>query len=384
MMNYASIMKPFTLIFAALFALMTLPATATADDPLVFISAFKSGDEGAIHAYTFDSESGTLTPVHRTTDVENPFFMTLSDDGDFLYAIHALKFGGEENEEVAAYRVEGRSGKLSIINRQSSKGTASCYLDIDATGKAVVVANYSSGDVASYSITEDGKLSEPVSYFKHEGSSVDPKRQKGPNAHSIVISPDNQYAFAADLGIDKVMIYRLDAETGTLTPNDPAFVKLPPGSGPRHSTFHPDGKHLYVINEMGNTVSVFGYDSTTGALTEQQIISTLPEGYEEQTHTADLKITPDGKYLYGTNRGHDTIASYRIGDDGKLTLIGFFPSLGKGPQNLAILPDGKHLLCANMPGNSVIVFEIDPETGSLTAVGDPIEIPMPACIMIKP
>lgn len=363
---------------------MTASPIAKGDDPLVFISAFTSGEKGAIHACTFDSELGALTPVDRSTDVENPFFMTLSRDGNFLYAIHALKFGGEEDEEVAAYRVEGRSGKLSLLNRQSSKGTASCYLDIDATGKAVVVANYSSGNVASYAIADDGKLSEPVSYFKHTGSSVDPKRQTGPNAHSIVISPDNRYAFAADLGIDKVMIYRLDAETATLTPNDPPFVKLPPGSGPRHITFHPNGKHLYVINEMGNTVSVFGYNSETGALTDQQIISTLPEGYEERTHTADLKITPDGKFLYGSNRGHDTIAGYRIGDDGNLTSIGFYPSLGKGPQNLAIMPDGRHLLCANMPGNSVVVFEINPETGALSAVGDSIEIPMPACIAIKP
>ncbi|MDF1740928.1 MAG: lactonase family protein [Verrucomicrobiales bacterium] len=377
-------MKPFTRIFATLFSVMTASPIAKGDDPLVFISAFTSGEKGAIHACTFDSELGALTPVDRSTDVENPFFMTLSRDGNFLYAIHALKFGGEEDEEVAAYRVEGRSGKLSLLNRQSSKGTASCYLDIDATGKAVVVANYSSGNVASYAIADDGKLSEPVSYFKHTGSSVDPKRQTGPNAHSIVISPDNRYAFAADLGIDKVMIYRLDAETATLTPNDPPFVKLPPGSGPRHITFHPNGKHLYVINEMGNTVSVFGYNSETGALTDQQIISTLPEGYEERTHTADLKITPDGKFLYGSNRGHDTIAGYRIGDDGNLTSIGFYPSLGKGPQNLAIMPDGRHLLCANMPGNSVVVFEINPETGALSAVGDSIEIPMPACIAIKP
>lgn len=384
MMKYFPEMNPFTKIFAALFVFMTALSIAKADDPLVFVSAFKSGDEGAIHAYTFDSESGALTLAHRTTDVENPFFMTLSDDGNFLYAIHALAFGGEENEEVAAYKVEGRSGKLSLLNRQTSKGTASCYLDIDSNGKAVVVANYSTGDVASYSIAKDGKLSESVSYFKHEGSSIDPKRQKSPNAHSIVVSPDNKYVFAADLGIDKVMIYKLDSETATLTPNDPAFAKLPPGSGPRHSTFHPNGKFFYVINEMTNTVSVFGYDSAAGALTELQIISTLPKGSEERTHTADLKITPDGKFLYGTNRGHDSIASYRIDDDGKLTLLNIQPSLGKGPQNLAILPDGKHLLCANMPGNNVVVFKIDPETGELTAIGAPIEIPMPACIMIKP
>ncbi|MCB1063320.1 MAG: lactonase family protein [Verrucomicrobiae bacterium] len=365
-------------------AMTTLALSAEAEDPIVFASAFASGETGAIHAYRFDAAKGTLTLLHRTTDVENPFFMALSPGGEFLYAIHALAFGGKENEEVAAYRVEGRSGKLELLNRQSARGTASCYLDVDATGKTVVVANYSTGDVASLPIKEDGSLGESVSYFQHEGSSVDPQRQKGPNAHSFVVSPDNRFAFAADLGIDKIMSYRLDAATATLTPNDPAFVALPPGSGPRHQTFHPNGKYLYAINELANTISVFAYDAERGALSDLQLISTVPDDFDGKSHTADLKITPDGRHLYGTNRGHDSIASYRIGDDGKLTLLGIQPSLGKGPQNLAILPDGKHLICANMPGNKLVVFAIDAESGALTPVGDPVEMPMPACLMVLP
>lgn len=350
--------------------------TAHAEDPLVFVSAFAKGEKGAIHAFSFDSESGKLSPLAQTTDVENPFFMALSPDNRFLYSIHAEAFGGEENEEVAAYALEGRSGRLKFLNRESAKGSASCYLDVDATGKTVLVSNYTTGDVASLPIKDDGSLGAPVSYFKHEG--------EGPKAHCFVVSPDNRFAFAADLGIDKVMSYRLDAATATLTPNDPAFAKSPPGSGPRHLTFHPSGKFVYVINETGNTISVFDYAERSGSMSNHQTISTLPEGFEGRTHTADLKITPDGKFLYGTNRGHDSIAAYSIAEDGKLTLIEIIPSLGKGPQNLAIAPGGRQLLCANMPGNNVVVFEIDPETGKLSAAGEPIEVPMASCIMIVP
>ncbi|MFT5467640.1 MAG: 6-phosphogluconolactonase [Verrucomicrobiales bacterium] len=350
--------------------------TAHAEEPLVFVSAFASGEKGAIHAFSLDVDTGKLKPIAQTTDVENPFFMALSPDNRFLYSIHAKAFGGDENEEVAAYALDGRSGRLKFLNRDSAKGSASCFLSVDATGKTVLVSNYTTGDVASLSVSEDGSLVGPVSYFKHEG--------EAPKAHCFVISPDNRFAFAADLGIDKVMSYRLDAVTATLTPNDPAFAESPPGSGPRHLTFHPSGKFVYVINEKGNTISVFDYAAETGSLSNHQTISTLPEDFEGRTNTADLKITPDGKFLYGTNRGHDSIAAYSIGEDGKLTLIEIIPSLGKGPQNLAISPGGQQLLCANMPGNNVVVFKIDSKTGKLAAIGEPVEIPMPSCIMIAP
>lgn len=368
-------------IFAIILVLSALQFETRADDPVVFISAFTKGEEGALYAYQFDSKSSKLTFLNRTTDVENPFFMALSNDGKFLYSIHALAFGGKENEEVAAYRLDGRSGKLNLLNRQTASGTASCYLEVDATGKSLLVANYSSGDVASLLIGEDGKLGETVSYFKHEGKTP---TQKNTNAHCVIVSPDNQFAFVADLGIDKILIYRFHAATAKLTVHSPSSIDLPSESGPRHLTFHPNGKLLYAINEKGNTVSAFSYDRETGVLSDLQIISTIPDSFEGKTYTADLKITPDGKFLYGTNRGHDSIASYRIEKDGKLTLIKIEPSLGKGPQNLAITPDGKHLFCANMPSNNVVVFKIDSRSGELTAVGEPVEIPKPSCIKILP
>ena len=365
--------------------LLTSAAQRTqAAAPLVFISAFAPGTNGAIHAFHLDSETGRLQPAHRNEGVENPFFMAVTRDLRFLYSIHAKTFGGKEPEQVAAYAIEGRTGKLKLLNRQSTRGTASCYLDVDATGKTVLVANYTTGNVGSLPVREDGSLGEMVSFFQHVGSSVDLPRQKGPNAHSFVVSPDNRFALAADLGIDQVLSYRLDAATAKLTPNQPAFAKAPPGAGPRHLTFHPNGKHVYVINELKNSVTLFDYAAASGILTERQTISTLPEGFTGKSYCADLKITPNGRFLYGTNRGHDSIAAYRIGDDGRLTLLGIEPSLGKGPQNLAIAVEGRFLLCANLPGKNVAVFRINAQTGGLQSVGDPIAITSPSCIRVLP
>ncbi len=372
-------MRAFTSFLSGVLCMVSV--TLSAAEPLVFISAFASGDKAGIHAFRFDSKTGALQPLHRTTDIQNPFFLAVSPDQHFLYAINAEKFGGPEDEFVAAYALEGRTGQLKRLNQQSARGTASWYLDVDATGRTVVVANYESGSVASLPVKEDGSLSESASFEQHSGSSIDPQRQKGPNAHSIVISPDNRFALAADLGIDKILIYQLDAAKAKLTPNEAQpFVKMQPGSGPRHISFHPNGRHVYVINELANTVTCFDYAASSGMLTERQTIATLPTGFTGTSYTADLKITPDGKYLYGTNRGHDSIASYRIGEDGSLTLLSIDPSLGKGPQNILITPDGQWLISANMPGNSVVVFRIDATNGKIAATGTPIEMPMPSCI----
>jgi len=354
-----------------------------AADHVVYVSAFKSGEEGAIHAFRFDSEAGTLTPLHQTTDVRNPFFLAISPNAKFLYAIDTQKFSGPDDDFVAAYQIQGRNGQLTRLNRQSAKGKASCYLDVDATGETVLVANYTTGSVAAFPIQDDGSLAEAASFVQHTGSSVNATRQQGPKAHSIEASPDNRFVLAADLGIDKVLVYQLDAASAKLTAHaTQPSVKLPPGSGPRHLTFHPNGKRVYVINELANTVAFFDYATESGTLTQQQIISTLPEDFDGVSHTADLKITPDGRFLYGTNRGHDSIAAYRIGDDGRLSLISIEPSLGKGPQNLLITPDGRWLLCANMPGDNVVVFSIDADSGKLTATASPTPVKMASCIRL--
>lgn len=357
--------------------------TADAAELLVFISAFAKGDEGAIHAYQLNTETAELKLVHRTTGAEHPFFLALSPDRKFLYSIYAPgEFSGANDEQISAYEITGKPGELKLLNRQSSKGKASCYLEVDATGKTIMVSNYTSGSVAALPIKADGSLGEPTSFIEHKRP-ADADSKVVSHAHCIVVSPDNKFALVADLGLDQVITYQLDAAKAKLSPAKPPFVKTSLGNGPRHLTFDPQGKRVYVINELKNSVTFFDYNAETGSVTEKQTISTLPTDFKEKSYCADVKITPNGKFLYGTNRGHHSIAMYRIAEDGKLSLIGFEPSLGDGPQNLVITPDGKLVLCANMPGNTVAVFKIDQETGALKSAGKPISIPSPSCIRIR-
>ena len=367
------------LVMAILFCLANANYSMSAES-IIFVSSFAPGDQGAIQAFTLDLDNGALKPLARTIGVENPFFLALSPDKRFLYSIHAKKFGGKDDEEIASFQILDQ-GKLKLLGKSSARGTAACYLDVDKNGKTVVVANYSSGSVASLPVNE-GILGKPVSFHQHKGSSVNPARQKEAHAHCIVVSPDNKFAFAADLGLDQVLCYKVSPDEGKIIPNDPPFANTPAGAGPRHLTFHPNTKFVYVINELLNSVTLFDYDSEKGVLSQRQTISTLPSDFKGTSYCADLKITPDGKYLFGTNRGHDSIACYSIANDGKLQLIGIEPSLGKGPQNLAITKDGKYLLCANMPGKNLAVFSIDSNTGKIKSVGKPTEIQSPSCIMI--
>src|SRR5947207_5918078 len=316
----------------AALALIAAPRPAAAADPLVFVTAFAPGERGGIHAYAFGTADGRLKPLRRTAGAENPFFLALSPDRKYLYSTHAKQFGGKDKEQVAAYEVVGRTGELKLLNRQSAEGTAACYVDVDKTGKTLLVANYASGSVAALPIKAGGSLGEPASFVRHRGSSVNPQRQKEPHAHCIVVSPDNRYAFAADLGSDQILCYKLDPAAAKLTPNKPPFARSPAGAGPRHLRFHPNGKRVYAINELLNSVSVFDYDADSGTLSEKQTISTLPDGFKGTSYCADVKVTPDGRYLYGTNRGHDSIAAYKIGADGRLSLIAIQPRLGTGAK----------------------------------------------------
>lgn len=382
-----------TLVFSAAFTLwgssvlaQETPAgnaVAAQSTLLVFVSAFAPKNDGAIHAYRFDTRTGAWKLAKSNHQVEHPFFFALSPDQKFLYSIDAPgTFGGTEHEFLKGWKVDTADGTLTPLDRQSTRGTASCYVDVDATGKMALVANYSTGSVASFPILASGELGPIRSFVQHEGSSVNAARQTAPHAHCFVISPDNRFAFAADLGIDQILAYRLDPAEASLSPTPQPFVRTPPGAGPRHLIFDPSGKHVYVINELLNSVTHFDYLADSGMLVERGTVPTLPPDFKGTSHCADLKITPDGKFLYGTNRGHDSIAAYAIGPQGELSLIEIRPSLGEGPQNLAITPDGKWLLCANMPGHNVATFAIDPKSGKLTPIGDPLETTSPSCIAI--
>jgi len=365
------------------FMLSAVAPSAANDTLLVFISAFVSGDDAAINAYHLSVSTGELKLLHRTTGLQQPFFLALSPNRKFLYATHApTEFGGPDQERVVAFELVGRTGQLKRLNEQSALGSAACYLTVDASGKTVLVANYNTGNVASFPVQADGSLGEAATMFQHQEVRVNDDQPVVPHAHCIVVSSNNQFAFAADLGLDQIIAYRLDAAAAQLSPHRRPFVRTQPGAGPRHLTFHPHTQRAYAINELRNSITVFDHDVDSGQLIERQTLSTLPADFKGTSFCADVKITPDGRYLYGTNRGHDSIAAYRIQDDGTLSLGAIEPSGGAGPQNLAITPGGELLLCANMPGNNVAVFRIDSATGKLSRLGTPTSMPGPSCIML--
>jgi 6-phosphogluconolactonase len=355
---------------------------------LVFVTMFAADQAGGIQAFHLDPAKGTLAPAAVTRDCPNGFFLTLSPDRRTVYSLTAKKFGDADTEEVIAWRIADRAGTLESLGRRPAKGPVSCYTAADPSGRSLLLAHYNGATVAALPLNADGRLAGDPVAVRHEGKGADPGRQEAPHPHSIVPAPavqgGPQFVYAADLGADAIFCHRLDAAAGRLVANDPPLVKTKPGAGPRHLAFHPDGRRLYAINELDNTVAVYDFDSATGRLVERQVISTLPPDFKGKTYTADLKITPDGKFLYGTNRGHDSIAAYRIGSDGQLALIEIIPSRGRGPQNLAITPDGGLLLCANMPGDNLAAFRIDRETGKLAPVGEPVTVKMPSCIAIVP
>jgi len=299
-----------------------------------------------------------------------------------LYAVNEVgEFEGQRTGAVAAFAIERESGLLTLLNRQSSRGSGPCHITVDASSRYVFVANYGSGSVAMLPIRDDGSLEAASDFHQHEGSSVDQGRQEGPHAHSVTVDPGNRYVLAADLGLDQILIYEIDHERGRLIPN-PAqpFAAIRPGAGPRHFAFHPNGSFGYVINELDNTVTAFVYDQRQGTLREIQHISTLPEGYSGTSYCADIHVHPNGRFLYGSNRGHDSIVVFAVGEDGRLALVQHEPTQGSFPRNFALDPSGNFLYVANQNTNSIVPFRIASETGRLSPTGRVYEAPKPVCI----
>ncbi len=345
----------------------------------VFVGTYASDDSEGIYVYRMSS-TGELERTSAVAGVTNPSFLELHPNGRFLYAIG--ESGGEgEGGTVNSFAIDPDSGALTLMNTVSSVGPGPCHCSVDASGAFVVVANYGGGSVCMVPIRDDGLLDEASDFVQHEGSSANPDRQQGPHAHSIVIDPANRRAFAPDLGLDKILIYELDFAAGKLVPNSPPWASVAPGAGPRHFDFHPSRKYAYVINEIDNTITAFGFDEESGSLNEIQTIDTLPDRYTEESHTADIHIDKTGKFLYGSNRGHDSIAIYAIDESsGTLTLIGHEPTQGSQPRNFGLDPSGTFVLAANHVGNSIVTFRIDEADGALTATGHVVNLPAPVCI----
>lgn len=347
-----------------------------ADQPLLIVSSLTDAD--GISVFKIADGDGRLELLKQTPGISNPFFIAIHPNGQVLYSI--TDPGGEQL--VSALTFDRDSGALELINQQPTQGGYPCYVEVDPTGRAAVVANYNGGSVISYPLAASGALGEAGSFFQHEGSSINEDRQQEPHAHCFKVAADGRFAFAADLGTDKVMIYALDAAAGTLTPGEQPFVRVAPGSGPRHFTIAPNNRHAYVINELGNTITAFRYDAERGLLLEQGMAPTVPPEFDGVSHTADLCLTPDGRFLYGSNRGHDSVAMFTVdAESGALTPNGIQPSGGPSPQNLTMAADGRLLFVANSHSNKISAFHIDASTGKLSLASE-TDVPSPACSIL--
>jgi 6-phosphogluconolactonase len=362
-------------------ALSSVSILSAAEPIWVYLGSYANADDLGITLCKLDRTNGKLEKVKVFGGHRNPAFLAIHPSKKFLYASNEIRdFKGGNAGAVTSFSVDAKTGQLTQLNQVSSKGAGPCHLTIDADGKTLLVANYGGGSVASYRIGEDGSLSEAVSFIQHEGSSVNERRQKGPHAHSINVDPANKRAYAADLGLDKVLVYKL-SKKGKLKPNDPPFAKTEAGGGPRHFNFHPSGKFAYLNLEMTSKVTAFAHDVKTGALKAIQTISTLPKDFTGNNSTAEIRVHPTGKFVYCSNRGHDSIAVFAIDQKtGKLTLVEQEPSGGKTPRNFCIDPSGAFLLAANQNTNNVAVFRVDAKTGALTPTGSSIDSPKPVCV----
>lgn len=355
---------------------------------LVFVGTYTSnlgfvdGKAKGVYAYWFEPSDGKLKYAYTLEGLENPSFLAVHPNGRWLYVVSELmEFQGMPGGGLSALEIEAGSGNLKLMNQQPTYGGAPCHVSLDHSGRFVLVANYMGGNVSIYPIQPDGSLGGVSDRVQHTGKGLNPNRQEAPHAHSINPDPSNTFALVCDLGLDKVMIYRLDLENGKLLPHTEPFASLHPGAGPRHLDFHPNGHFVYVINELDATLTAFTWEAQTGQMRELQTVSTLPRGFSGPKSCADVHVHPNGKFLYGSNRGHDSLAIFAVDETtGRLELIGHESTRGKTPRNFVIDPSGDYLLVANQDSSTVAVFRINLQSGKLDLNGDLTDIPTPVCL----
>lgn len=357
----------------------------TYTEPILFgTGKILQGKGEGIYVYRLDRSSGGLALVGKTTGIVNPSYLAFDSTRKFLYAVNELKtYEGRPTGTVSAFAVDPATGALRLLNRQLTYGTDPCHVVVDARCKHVFVANFMSGSVCVFPVRDDGSLDEASDFVQHEGSGIDPARQKGPHAHSVTLDAANRYAFVPDLGLDRLMAYRFDPQRGRLEPNAVPWIKMKPGAGPRHVSFHPGGRFAYLVNELDSTVAALAYDDRAGAFELLQTVPTLPEGFAGESTCADIQVSPAGTFLYASNRGHDSIAIFRIDPRaGTLASVGHEPTQGRTPRSFGIDPGGTFLLVANQDSDTIVTFRIDSESGALRPTGHVAQVPTPVCVKI--
>ena len=348
----------------------------------VYVGTYTTGKSEGIYLYQLNLSSGELKHVATTRGVVNPSFLALAPSRRYLYAVNEVEeFALRKSGAVSAFAVDQRTGELRLLNQQASLGANPCYVEVDAGGRFVLIANYTGGNVAVFPVQRDGSLGEATDMKQYQGSSVNRERQEGPHAHCIVLDPTNRFAYSCDLGTDKIMIFLFDARNGKLMPNEQPWVQVKPGTGPRHLTLHPSGKYVFVLNELHSTITTFARDPGKGSLKELQTLSTLPADFKGTSWSADIHVSADGRFVYCSNRGHDSIAIFRIDPRvGGLTSIGHESTRGATPRNFALDPTGNFLLVANQKSDNIVVFRIDQKTGRLRSTGQGVQVPSPVCL----
>jgi 6-phosphogluconolactonase len=349
-----------------------------------YVGTYTDGASKGIYRLELNPESGRLSDPALVAEAVNPSFLAWHPSRDVIYAVSETNTNGPRKAgAVMAFRVTA-GGKLEKINEQTSGGAHPCYVSVNAEATHVFVANYSGGSVAAFPLQADGGIGEASALVKHKGSSVHAARQRQPHAHAILPVRGSPFVLAADLGIDRVLVYRFDRSRGSLTPHEPAGVGTTPGAGPRHLALSPSGDTLFVINELQSTVASYAWDVNAGTLRPSVAVSTLPDGFTGSNTTAEVTVHPNGRFVYGSNRGHDSIAVFRVNGDRTLTRVGTYPTDGRQPRHFAIDPTGTFLLAANQKSDSIVVFRVDQETGALTNTGVSARVPTPVCVRFKP
>jgi 6-phosphogluconolactonase len=365
----------------------TLVYVGTYTEPIRFGSGkILQGKGEGIHVYRLDDTSGALEPVRVVAGVVNPSYLAFDSAQRFLYAVNELKsYEGKPGGSVSAFGVAPKTGDLTFLNTRPTHGTDPCHVLVNTKGSHVFVANFMSGSVCVLPVREDGSLGEASDFLQHQGAGIDPARQAGPHAHSVTLDAANRFACVPDLGLDKLVVYRLDPRRGMLEPNAVPWFKVKPGAGPRHLAFHPRGGVAYLINELDSTVTVLSFDARRGAFTELQVVPTLPEGFQGESTCADIQVAPSGRFVYGSNRGHDSLVIYQVDRrTGRLTCVGHEPTQGKTPRSFGIDPTGRFLLAANQDSDTIVTFRIHPRTGALQPTGQVTPVPTPVCVKFLP